>query len=67
MPLKTFIYPPGTRVRLRRGEFPMDPSLIGRTGLVVGVDDYRPMHYGVMLDGESVLRDFLENELEPLG
>ena len=66
MPLKTFIYPPGTRVRVRRGEFPMDPSVVGRTGLVVEVDDYRPKHYAVILDGETALRDLLENELEPL-
>jgi hypothetical protein len=33
---------------------------------VVEVDDYRPKHYAVMLDGESVLRDLLENELETL-
>jgi hypothetical protein len=64
MPLKTAIYPPGSIVRVRQGSFPMDSALIGRTGLVVGVDDYRPQHYGVRLDGESALRDLLEDELQ---
>jgi hypothetical protein len=67
MPLQTFIYPPGTRVRIRRGKFPMDASQIGKTGLIVDVNDYRPNHYGVTLDGESERRDFLEDEIEPVG
>jgi hypothetical protein len=66
MPLKTFVHPVGIRVRIRRGRFPMDPAQIGKTGLIVEVDDYRPMHYGVTLDGETGLRDFLEDEIEPL-
>lgn len=66
MPLKTFVYPLGTRVRVRRGKFPMDASQIGRTGLIVEVNDYRPEHYRVTLDGETELRDFLEDEIEPV-
>jgi hypothetical protein len=64
MPLKTFIYPQGSVVRVRQGRFPMDPTIVGRTGLVVSVDDYRPEHYGVRLDDETALRDLLEDELE---
>jgi hypothetical protein len=67
MPLQTFIYPLGTRVRIRRGTFPMDASQIGKTGLIVDLNDYRPKHYGVTLDGESERRDFLEDEIEPVG
>jgi hypothetical protein len=67
MPLKTFLYPPGTRVRIRRGKFPMDASQIGRTGIIVEVNEYRPKHYCVTLDGETELRDFLEDEIEPVG
>jgi len=65
--MKTFLYGPGTRVRIRRGRFPMDPSLTGRTGIVVQLDDYRPERYGVTLDGESELREFTEDELEDVG
>lgn len=58
------IYPQGTRVRVQRGHFPMDPGLVGRTGLVVQVDDHRPRRFGVVLDGEEEVRDFAEDELE---
>ena len=56
----------GTRVRVRRGRYPLDPRLIGRTGLVVETDDYRPERYGVVLDEETDQREFNEDELEPL-
>ncbi len=62
--LRTFIHPQGTRVRVRRGRFPIDPALVGREGLVVFLDDYRPGRYGVVLDGEEERRDFAEDELE---
>jgi hypothetical protein len=64
--MRTFRHPPGTRVKLVRGSFPMDPSMIGRTGLIVETDDYRPGRYGVQLDGETGVRDVLEEELVPL-
>lgn len=64
--MQTFLYVQGTRVRVRRGVFPMDPALVGRVGVVLETDDYRPKHYGVQLDGESQVRDFTEDELEPL-
>ena len=56
----------GTRVRVRRGRYPLDPRLVGRTGLVVETDDYRPERYGVVLDDETEQREFNEDELEPL-
>jgi len=64
--MRTFLYGPGVRVRLRRGSFPMDPAALGRTGLIVEVDDLTPARYGVVLDGESELRGFSEDELEPI-
>ncbi|NIP60075.1 MAG: hypothetical protein GWM92_11620 [Gemmatimonadetes bacterium] len=51
-------------MRVKRGRFPMDPALVGRSGLVVQVDDYRPERFGVVLDGEEEVRDFAEDELE---
>lgn len=60
------IYPQGTRIRVKRGRFPMDPELVGRTGLVVQVDDHRPRRYGVVLDDEEAVRGFAEDELEPV-
>ena len=65
--LRTFLYPMGTRVRVKRGGFPIDPGLIAREGLVVFLDDYRPGRYGVVLDGERDRRDFAEDELESAG
>ena len=64
--IKTYRFAQGTRVRVRRGRWPMDPTLIGRTGLIVETDDYRPQRYGVVLDEEDEVREFAEDELEPL-
>lgn len=64
--MRTFRLTPGTRVELVRGPFPLDPSMVGRTGLVVETDEYRPGRYGVQLDGETQVRDLHEDELMPL-
>jgi hypothetical protein len=64
--IRTFRYAQGTRIRVRRGRFPMDATLIGRDGLIVETDDYRPNRYGVVLDDEVEMRAFQEDELEPL-
>jgi hypothetical protein len=64
--IKTYRFSQGTRVNVRRGRWPMDPALIGRTGLIVETDDYRPQRYGVVLDEEDEVREFAEDELEPL-
>jgi hypothetical protein len=64
--IRTPVHPQGTRVRVRRGRYPLDPRLIGKTGLIVETDDYRPQRYGVVLDEESEQREFDEDELEPL-
>lgn len=64
--IRTYVYSQGTRVRVRRGRYPIDPAVVGRTGLVVGTDEYRPERYGVVLDGQSEQLEFHEDELEPL-
>lgn len=64
MTLHAALFPQGTRVRVKAGRLPMDPELPGREGTVVATDDYRPGHYGVLLDGETGARSFAEDELE---
>ena len=64
--METSRYAEGTRVEIERGSYPLQEELIGRTGLVVEVDPYRPRRYGVQLDGEEEVRDFAEDELLPL-
>ena len=64
--IRTSVYSQGTRVQVRRGRYPIDPKLVGRTGLIVATDDYRPQRYGVVLDEETERREFNEDELEPL-
>lgn len=56
--------PQGTRVKIHAGTRPLDPALIGRTGVVVEATDYRPDRLGVVLDGESQPRMFGPGELE---
>lgn len=64
MTLRAPLHPTGTRVTVRRGRFPLDAGLVGRTGTVVELSDYRPGRYGVVLDGEERVRDFHESELD---
>lgn len=65
MTLHAPVYPQGTRVMVRQGRLPMDSRLVGLQGTVVSLDNYRPEHYGVLLDGESKARDFSQDELAP--
>jgi hypothetical protein len=44
----------------------MAVDLIGKTGVVVELDDYRPGRYGVALEAEAQIRDFSEDELAPI-
>lgn len=53
----------GTRVKVRRAEMPLESGLVGRTGMVVDSDPYRPNRYGVVLDGEDKVRYFAPGEL----
>jgi hypothetical protein len=66
MTLHVPVFPQGSRVRTRRGRFPMSAERMARTGIVVEVDDYRPDRYGVVLDGEEEVLDFTTDELERL-
>jgi len=54
----------GTRVKVRRADMPLESGVVGRTGMVVDSDRYRPQRYGVILDGETQVRYFAPNELE---
>lgn len=65
--MKAILYPLGARVRVRRGRFPLDAPLVGRSGTVVVISDERPDLYAVVLDGEAESRHFSEEELEPEG
>jgi len=58
------LIPEGTRVRVRRGALPLDPSVIGRTGTVADTSEYRAQSYGVILDDEVEIRYFAPDELE---
>ncbi len=58
------VIPMGSRVKVRRGRFPMDPKLIGREGLVVENSQYYPQKVSVTLDGEDDIRVFAPGELE---
>lgn len=62
--MRWFIYDQGERVRVKRGRFPMAPDLVGREGLVVEIDRYKPGRYGVVLSSETAMREFAEDELE---
>jgi len=60
------LVPEGTRVRIRRGALPLDPNLVGRTGILVDASEYHAHCYGVLLDHEAEVRYFAADELEPL-
>jgi hypothetical protein len=64
--IQTAIYGPGMRVKIRRGAFPMDAAIVGRPGLIVALNGYTPVRYGVTLDGENEIREFAEDEVTPL-
>lgn len=55
----------GTRVKVVRGSMPLEEAILGREGLVVDASQYRPHRYGVILDGETRVRYFVAEELEP--
>jgi hypothetical protein len=61
--MKISRFPQGTSVRVRQGPLPMDASLVGRTGLVVGHDRAVLRKVTVQLDGEERLRVFTDDEL----
>jgi hypothetical protein len=56
--------PEGTRVKIKQSVFPQDPTLIGRTGVVVAATEYQTEHIGVALDNSTEVRHFNPDELE---
>lgn len=58
------VIPVGSRVKVRRGRFPMDPVLDGRVGTVVENSQYTAHQVTVTLDGEPDIRVFSPGELE---
>ena len=63
--VKVPLYPQGTRIRVRRGDYPLDPALVGREGTVILLHRTKKRRYGIQLDGEERIRAFDESELEP--
>jgi hypothetical protein len=64
--MKISRFPQGTRVRVRKGRFPLPADVVGRTGLVLGHDRSVPDKVGVQLDGEERRRTFTDDELEAI-
>lgn len=62
--MKISRFPQGTRVRVRKGRFPMAAELAGRTGLVLRHDHPFNEKVGVQLDGEGKVRTLTDDELE---
>lgn len=58
------VLPHGTRVRIKRGPYPTDAALLGRTGTVVEHSQYYPNKVEITLDGEAKIRTFAPVELE---
>ena len=56
--------PEGTRVKIKQGTFPQDPTLLGRTGIVVAASEYQTQNVGVSLDESMEVRYFTPEELE---
>jgi hypothetical protein len=58
------LIPEGTRIRIRRGQFPVDPSLLGRTGTVVDTRDDPPPAHGAAIPPPP---KFAYRSLAPMG
>ena len=58
------VLPHGTRIRVKRGRFPSDPSLVGREGMVVEHSQYSPHKINVSLDGDPQIHTFAPDEVE---
>lgn len=58
------VLPHGTRVKVKRGRFPTDPSLLGQTGVVVEHSPYYPHKINVSLDGDPEIHTFAPDEVE---
>ena len=56
--------PEGTRVKIKQSFFPQDPTLLGRTGIVVAASEYQTQNIGVALDDSTDVLYFNPYELE---
>jgi hypothetical protein len=61
--MKISRFPQGSRVQIQKGSFPLDPAMIGRTGMVLDHDRANPHKVNVQLDGEESIRTFMDFEL----
>jgi hypothetical protein len=55
--------PEGARVEVVPGSLPQDPAVTGRPGTVVAASEYRHNQVGVQIDGETMVRYFMPDEL----
>jgi hypothetical protein len=60
------LVPQGGRVRVQRGQWPLESGVEGRAGTVTDASEYRAHRYGVVLDGEASARYFRPEELAVL-
>lgn len=58
------VVPEGARVRVRRGRYPVQPDLLGRTGTVIRASEYAVHLCHVVLDGDQSIHAFSPHELE---
>lgn len=58
------VLPHGTRIEVKRGRFPADPELVGRTGVVVEHSQYFPHKVSVSLDGDPEIHTFAPDEVD---
>ena len=56
--------PEGTRVRIKQSNFPLEPAMRGRTGVVISASEYQTQSIGVALDDSTEVRYFSPSELE---
>jgi hypothetical protein len=64
MAIRIALLEEGTRVRVRRSNLPLDPAVVGRSGTVLEASPYHVHRIGVVLDGETLPRQFRRTELE---
>lgn len=60
------LVPQGGRVRVQRGQWPLEQGVEGRSGTVTDASEYRAHRVGVVLDGEAAVRYFRPEEVAVL-
>jgi hypothetical protein len=64
--MRAFLRPQGARLKTGKGTTLMAMDLIGKTGVVVDLDDCRPGRDGVALDSKARNRSFVESDPESI-